>query len=206
MSVFVSMLMLVLAISIDGFGVGITYGIRKIRISWLAITIISTCSGMVMYVSMSLGLWMSSITEGHAELIGGVILIAIGLGAVTQSLRRNDNKTPKEHNNKNKTKRWGMVFGILRTPSTADLDRSGTISPGEAALLGTALSLDAFGAGIGASMLGFSPFATACLTALCCGCFIGAGLYAGRMVKGIGRFKILPGLILILMGVWKGFF
>ena len=55
-------------------------------------------------------------------------------------------------------------------------------------------------------MLGFSPLMTAILTALCCGSFIGAGLYAGRMIKGMGRLKILPGLILIIMGLWKGFF
>lgn len=206
MSGILSMAMLVLAISIDGLGVGITYGMRKIRISWPAIAIISICSGMVMFISMSLGLWLSKIIDpNYAARLGGIILIFIGLAAVIQTLNRHD-RSPSGHNNKIKSKRWFMVLGILKTPSIADLDRSGTISPGEAALLGTALSLDAFGAGIGASMFGFSPSATACLTAVCCGFFIGLGLYAGRMVKGMGKLKVFPGLILILMGVWKGFF
>ena len=39
----------------------------------------------------------------------------------------------------------------------ADFDKSGTITGVEAFMLGLALSLDSFGAGIGAAMLGFSP-------------------------------------------------
>ena len=40
---------------------------------------------------------------------------------------------------------------------SADIDKSGVINGIEAVLLGFALSIDAFGAGIGAAILGFSP-------------------------------------------------
>ena len=51
----------------------------------------------------------------------------------------------------------GLVIQILRKPTVADFDKSGTISAGEALLLGIALSVDSFGAGIGASLLGMHP-------------------------------------------------
>ena len=49
------------------------------------------------------------------------------------------------------------MIQILRKPTVADFDKSGTISAGEALLLGIALSVDSFGAGIGASLLGMHP-------------------------------------------------
>ena len=47
----------------------------------------------------------------------------------------------------------GVVIHILKKPTRADFDRSGIITGLEALFLGVALSLDAFGAGIGAAML-----------------------------------------------------
>ena len=52
-------------------------------------------------------------------------------------------------------RKLGVVIQILRSPSKADMDNSGSISTQEAMWLGIALSLDAFGAGLGAALLGF---------------------------------------------------
>lgn len=40
-----SLLLLAFALSLDGFGVGITYGLRKMKIPLLSVLIISLCSG-----------------------------------------------------------------------------------------------------------------------------------------------------------------
>lgn len=61
----------------------------------------------------------------------------------------------------------------------ADMDNSGSISSAEAFLLGTALSLDAFGAGIGAAMMGFPPVPTAFLIALMSALFLRLGMWIG---------------------------
>ena len=68
-------------------------------------------------------------------------------------------------------KRIGIVIQILRTPQMADVDRSGIISASEALLLGIALSLDSFGAGLGAAMIGFSPLLTALVISTASGVF-----------------------------------
>ena len=60
----------------------------------------------------------------------------------------------------------GLVINVLKKPTAADLDNSGSITGIEAFILGIALSLDAFGAGFGAALLGYSPYALAIAVAL----------------------------------------
>ncbi|WP_372636321.1 manganese efflux pump, partial [Cohnella sp.] len=47
----VSLLLLALAVSLDGFGVGVTYGLRGIRVPWVSIAIIAACSGLMLFIS-----------------------------------------------------------------------------------------------------------------------------------------------------------
>lgn len=224
----VSLLLLALAVSLDGFGVGVMYGLRRIRIPLPSVAIISLCSGIIIYVSMQIGVWISRFVDpSFAKTVGAVILMGIGLWAIYQMLTEKQDgeepdagkqpavagtagaavATPKEIINI-ELKRLGLVIQILRTPSIADMDRSGNISPSEAMLLGTALSLDAFGAGIGAALLGFTPWLTAAVIALASGTFLSAGLSFGfrfANLKWIRKLSILPGFVLILMGIMKLF-
>jgi putative sporulation protein YtaF len=103
-------------------------------------------------------------------------------------------------------RRLGLVIQILRTPSVADMDRSGNISSSEALLLGIALSLDAFGAGIGAALIGLTPVLTASAIAAASGTFLGIGLRVGFLyaeINWIRKLSLLPGCVLIIMGIMK---
>ncbi|MCL6456878.1 MAG: MntP/YtaF family protein [Gorillibacterium sp.] len=234
----VSLLILAIAVSLDGFGVGAMYGLRKIRIPLLSIIIIACCSGLVILISMKIGVWLSAyISPPVAKDIGALILVAIGIWTVFQMIIQQDEPLPVkgidiadsatssteagqegvperadgivEHKRavlSIELKRIGVVIQILRTPSIADVDRSGVISSSEATMLGLALSLDAFGAGIGAAFLGFSPFHTAGLIAASSAAFISIGLRIGfhfANLNGLRRFSVLPGFILIAMGLMK---
>ncbi len=215
-----SLLLLALAVSLDGFGVGVMYGIRKIRIPAVSILIIAICSALVIWCSMQVGIVLLFVlSPAAAKLIGAIILIAIGVWAIWQmASQRSDEGTgpqvvdgdPKHESVKTvlhvEIRQLGIVIDILRTPMKADIDRSGTISAAEAALLGLALSLDALGAGFGAALLGFSPLWTALLIGLSCGVFIAVGLHAGFRLAGsawVQKLSAAPGLILIMMGVAK---
>ena len=226
-----------------------TYGLRKLRIPWTSIVIISLCSGLVILVSMQVGaLLVQYVSASTAQWIGSVILIGIGCWAIVQLLRsragdiavissatcgesRGSHVWTKEEGCGNDTtgalnpdtadsnpeprpvfriqlRSLGLVIQILRTPSSADMDRSGTISSSEAAWLGVALSLDAFGAGIGAALLGYPPFATALIIALFSGTFLRIGLQVGiacAQFSWIGKLTFIPGLMLIMMGIIKLF-
>ncbi len=218
----VSLLVLALALSLDGFGVGVMYGLRKIRIPFVSVMIISCCSGVMIFLAMQIGVVLSRfLPPGAARTIGGIILIGIGLWAVIQMLRQihkgqeplpAPDQAAAEPDPKKvvqiELKRLGLVIQILRTPSMADVDRSGVISPYEATLLGISLSLDAFGAGIGAALIGFAPWLTALAIAFASGTFITAGLKVGIVFSDIDwvkRFSVLPGCVLIMIGLLKLF-
>ena len=103
-------------------------------------------------------------------------------------------------------KSLGLVIHILKKPMSADFDKSGTITGVEAIMLGLALSLDAFGAGIGAVMLGFSPGYLALAVALLSSLLVFLGIKLGSYLSQITwlqRFSFLPGILLIIIGVWK---
>ncbi|MFC5531304.1 MntP/YtaF family protein [Cohnella yongneupensis] len=233
-----SMILLAFAVSLDGFGVGITYGIRKIKIPVSSILIIALCSGLIIMLAMLVGVAMSGWLSPHgASMIGAGILIGIGCWALCRFLYGGDSESadrqPSDKNTGVKAPEvdytavspvdaplerkalvtlelriFGIMIQILRTPSVADVDRSGTISAGEAFLLGAALSLDAFGAGIGAALVGFPPFLTAVLIAASSGLFLWMGTRVGFWASGwrwVRQLSMLPGVILIAMGIFKMF-
>jgi putative Mn2+ efflux pump MntP len=235
----ISLSFLALAVSLDGFGVGMTYGLRRIRIPFLSIMIISGCSGLIFWMAMQLGGFASKFLSPHvATVAGALILIGVGIWALTQIFRnKSGTESPEEHierslpslavtgkvdvhqatlanesNGEIRTvvviewKRIGLVIQILRKPALADMDRSGIISASEAVLLGIALSLDAFGAGIGAAFIGFTSLLTALLIACSSGFFIATGLRVGTLCADRAWMKnlsFLPGVLLIIMGLMK---
>ncbi|WP_438447970.1 sporulation membrane protein YtaF [Gorillibacterium sp. sgz5001074] len=218
-----SLSIMALALSLDGFGVGAMYGLRRIRIPAMSILIIALMSGLVFFSSMRIGSYVAAFfSPGLATMIGAVILMAIGCWAVYQVATQEKRQDEEDRAAAEKEqapvpaeeprvltiqlKRLGLVIQILKTPAAADLDRSGTISSREAAWLGIALSLDAFGAGIGAALIGYPPVLTSVVIALSCGTFITLGLRVGLLysnAKWVKRLSILPGFILILIGVMK---
>jgi putative sporulation protein YtaF len=213
----ISLLLLAFAVSLDGFGVGVMYGLRKIRIPLLSIAILSLWSGIIIFGSMQIGVWMSSLMSvAVAKRIGAVILIGIGIWALIQMLQQKQQepeelpKVTMEPSLKKilyiELKRFGLVIQILRTPSIADVDKSGNISASEATLLGLALSLDAFGAGIGAALIGYAPILTSTVIAFASGTFIAIGLRIGfhyAEMNWMKKLSIVPGCVLILMGIMK---
>ncbi|GIP33736.1 sporulation membrane protein YtaF [Paenibacillus sp. J2TS4] len=222
-----SLLILALAVSLDGFGVGATYGLRQIKIPVLSIVIIALCSGITILLSMQIGDWLSRLfSPSMANALGAFILIGIGIWSLYQIFPKKDEAKERPDSAKLATseasaaqdqegnealvrielKRMGLVIQILKTPSVADIDRSGIISPSEAALLGLALSLDAFGAGIGAALLGYNPYVTSTVIAVSSGAFLAAGLNIGLRFAGLTwmrKMSILPGCFLIIIGIIK---
>jgi putative Mn2+ efflux pump MntP len=242
-----SLLLLAFALSLDGFGVGITYGLRKMKIPLLSIMIISLCSGIVICVSMQVGVLLARVVSPDAaSVIGAVILVLMGCWSLIQMLMQKEKEQEPENTQGDEQaaagkipyakvnalnggsaadsdhgdtaaaaksevfslelRHFGVVIQILRTPSSADMDASGSISPMEAMLLGIALSLDAFGAGLGAALLGFSPIPTSLMIALFSGSFLLLGMRTGLKLSGKYWMKhagLLPALLLITMGIMK---
>lgn len=217
-------LFLAFAISLDGFFVGITYGIRRIKVGITPLLIISITSGLIILGTMTLGNSLLIVLSPEmGRLIGAVILIGVGLLVSFQTY-----KSLKIHNDLNegysiiyadekvkipeqvvtwRIKPLGIIIKILREPTEADFDSSGTISNYEAVFLGLALALDALGAGFGAALTGFHPILIPVVVALTKFIFISSGNMLGtRLVNLLNTWAAyLPGFILILLGVTKLF-
>ena len=154
------------------------------RIPLKSILVIALCTAISLGIAMLAGqMLLSVLTPATANRIGGIILILIGAWVIYQFFR-----TEKEQNSTHEKlvfnweiKSLGIVVHILKRPTSADIDSSGTINGLEALLLGIALSLDAFGAGIGAAMLGYSPLTLAVSAALMSCIFLSGGLQTGRI-------------------------
>ncbi|RKL66694.1 sporulation membrane protein YtaF [Salipaludibacillus neizhouensis] len=205
-------LILAFAVSLDSFGVGVTYGLRKMKLPFISILSIMGCSAasvlLAMWVGVSVGGYLS---VAAAERLGGFLLIGIGMFAMFQVFRHHS-VTKKKGISEEKMvvnvelKQLGIVIRILRKPMEADLDDSGSITGAEAVLLGIALSLDAFGAGLGAALLGVSPLILAVSVAFMCGLFLTLGKLSGEKLmasSNINGLTFLPGLLLIILGLWK---
>ncbi|SET60140.1 putative sporulation protein YtaF [Oceanobacillus limi] len=203
---YTGLLLLVIAVSLDGFGVGVSYGMRKIHVPLSALCIIMLCSGIVVLTSMSFGNMISSfISPEIANMLGGAILITLGIFSLINTIRSQlqTKEIVNEEVNEDSTK-LNNLKTVLATPDKADLDQSGTISASEAFLLGTALALDAFGAGIGAAIIGYSPILTAILIALMSGVFVRYGIKIGVILsnnKKMQRMSFVPPALLIALGI-----
>jgi putative sporulation protein YtaF len=80
------------------------------------------------------------------------------------------------------------------------------ISNQEAVILGTALALDAFGAGIGAAMTGYSILLTSIFVTSFKFVLLRLGVYLGANTTTDycdSNLKLTPGLILIILGLLK---
>ncbi|QQK81072.1 sporulation membrane protein YtaF [Salicibibacter cibi] len=210
----VALLVLAFAVSVDAFGVGMTYGMRKLKISMLPVVLIGLCSFIsALIAGLFAGVVFQYIPSQFADYLGGAILIAIGAWAIYQGAQSNEQpqRPPVRKNTEGTMVNWeikklGLVIQVLRKPTTADMDGSGTISIKEAMLLGFALALDAFGAGFGAAMLGHSVLVFAVFVFVMCSVFLVLGKKGGFKLSGrktIDKLVFLPGLLIVCIGVFN---
>lgn len=205
---YVTTMLLALALSMDSFGVGIAYGIKRVKISLLPIIAITLSSVLVMTIAVVAGRLVANVIPDHIQLsIGAGILMLIGIWQLLQGWKNyriekavHDSASPAVLLTIN-LKALGLVLQVLQDPVKADLDQSGEISLKEAFLLGIALNIDAMGAGLGAGIADYSLFLIP-IAAISLFVSILLGLYIGKHYarKFLGeKAYIFPGLILIFL-------
>lgn len=173
--------------SLDALIVGITYGLRRIRIRlWQnflisVITLLGTC----------LSVWLGAVLSPFlpaliAEAAAGTVLILLGAWYLIKSMRHCLQKCRKDKN-----------LSVSEMPPGLSL--------GEALSLGFALSLNNMGIGLSASIAGLLLLPAAIVTFLCSVSFLLFGNLLGRcrIFKQAGvAADFLSGLLLIGLGVW----
>jgi putative Mn2+ efflux pump MntP len=190
-----AVLFFALALSMDGFGIGLSYGLRKIKVSLFSLCIICLFSAFAIAFSMTFGKVLAFfLPNNRAVFLGALILIVVGIWLILQQYFLN---------------LWDChVINILKEPVQADLNKSGEIDLKEAFFLGFALAMDALGAGLGASMSGYSLLWTPIMVGIAEFIMINLGIIVGKKLQ-IDRLKklatLLPGGIIIILGIAKLF-
>ncbi|SET79007.1 putative sporulation protein YtaF [Salinibacillus kushneri] len=209
MAEWITLCLLSFAVSLDSFTAGFTFGLRKVRIPMKSLLYIGLVTAIVFSFAMFIGKQVVGLfSPAIADIIGGILFIGIGLWVIYQFFRDQSDVKPNEKSFlfKWEIKSLGVVIQILKDPNRADIDSSGDIKGFEAFVLGTALSLDAFGAGIGAAIFGFSALFTASCIAVMSSLFLFIGTKSGYFLSKwnwVEKFAFLPGIILILLGFLK---
>ena len=210
MSDLAALLLLGLAVSLDSFTVGLTYGMRKVSIPFKSFVIISSCTFLVLLLAMGLGSFIEVFMSYEAgERLGGIILVGIGIWVLYQFITSQSTADAPQTDCKIiefEIKPFAIIIKILKKPMEADFDKSGRISGIEALFLGLALSLDSFGAGIGAALIDLPPVLFSIVVTISSTIFVIAGINIGKIFRSVAWMKnltLIPALALILIGLLK---
>ena len=209
-----SVVLLTVALSVDGLLVGLSYGMRGIRIPLRSLCIVAGCTLIGIGMSMGLGRLMSDLIQPSvARSLGGVLLMGLGLWQLMQGVAEHWRQEQCKQGNGSKMlarfrlRSLGIVVQILNEPTCADRDSSGSIESGEAVVLGVALGLDTLAAGLAASLMGIGLLLVV-LVPLGLVALIELGLLVGRTqpasLSGVRGF-LVPAALLIVVGFLQMF-
>ena len=181
--------MFIVSSNLDNLVIGLSYGLKGVRIGPLANLLIGLVTLVGTMVSMGFGkLLLAVLPDGVAEVLGSGAILLIGAWFLLGWLRGRRGETwPGED------------------PDRFDRDRSHRIEAGEALALGAALTVNNMGLGIGASAMGLGVAATSlgsCLCSILCLC-VGNRAGRGWLSQGLGKCaEPLSGLLLVIMGLY----
>lgn len=178
-------ILLALSASIDALSLGITYGIKKTKMSKTASIIIFItvlcCSTIALLVGHSFSLFFS---HNFSILIGSFLLIMLGSYNIYNSIKKS-----------NSFKNF-------------DIDNSNYINKKDATLLGLAVAIDASCVSMGAGIIGYVSFILPVLMAIFHTLFVNCGnSIANLIVNNLNIpsniLSILSGILLIFIGIFK---
>lgn len=202
---------LALSSSIDNFGVGISYGVGKIRVGFLSNLVISLIAFLFSVIGILFGKYVAKMIPGmFSNIVAALFLFIVSVRIIMITLSAKRDTTVKESSpKKTKKSRFSFASDYIKSPEKADIDHSGTISILESVVLGVAVSMNALTNGLGAGLLGLSPLAISVTAAIFSFLAIWWGVALGNKVANIrigslniGQFSTaISGIILFLTGI-----
>lgn len=203
------LLLLSIAVSMDGFFAGIAYGLKKINVPYAALYIIAFVIFCCTATAISAAdILLHFITPKFAALLSATLLILLGLTSLFSQHHKTTNPPSTQEEVKNSTLRFTfslgrLVINIMEKPERADLDNSCHLCKSEAVLLGLALGLDNMAAVFAICITQPLPVCTPVFMCIVQTTLVAAGIYCVKYInKPSLKTKIAyaPGLILLLLG------
>jgi len=197
---FLSILLFVIAASLDILVVSLAYGLKDIKINFSSTLVIASISALGTFISMILGKFLVDLIPVKlGDIIGGLVLLALGFYSIYSYFK--EKKILTSHNSENNS---SPTF-ILENPEVADKDKSGNIDFKESLALSLALALNNFGLGIGASISGLNIAFTTISTFIISLIFISLGFYLSKTIKSKNISKnsnLIAGIIIIILSLF----
>ncbi|MGU0355300.1 sporulation membrane protein YtaF [Clostridium perfringens] len=197
---FLSILLFVIAASLDILVVSLAYGLKDIKINFSSTLVIASISALGTFISMILGKFLVDLIPVKlGDIIGGLVLLALGFYSIYSYFK--EKKILTSHNSENNS---SPTF-ILENPEVADKDKSGNIDFKESLALSLALALNNFGLGIGASVSGLNIAFTTISTFIISLIFISLGFYLSKTIKSKNISKnsnLIAGIIIIILSLF----
>ena len=188
---FLSILLFVIAASLDILVVSLAYGLKDIKINFSSTLVITSISALGTFISMILGKFLVDLIPVKlGDIIGGLVLLLLGFYSIYSYFKEKNNSSP--------------TF-ILENPEVADKDKSGNIDFKESLALSLALALNNFGLGIGASISGLNIAFTTISTFIISLIFISLGFYLSKTIKSKNISKnsnLIAGIIIIILSLF----
>ncbi|MDU2663908.1 MAG: sporulation membrane protein YtaF [Clostridium perfringens] len=197
---FLSILLFVVAASLDILVVSLAYGLKDIKINFSSTLVIASISALGTFISMILGKFLVDLIPVKlGDIIGGLVLLLLGFYSIYSYFK--EKKILTSHNSDNNS---SPTF-ILENPEVADKDKSGNIDFKESLALSLALALNNFGLGIGASISGLNIAFTTISTFIISLIFISLGFYLSKTIKSKNISKnsnLIAGIIIIILSLF----
>lgn len=179
------LILLALITSADAFLFGISFGLKKIRLTFISLLIITLTGTIILMLSALVGNFISEYIY-HGELIGSLILVGIGMWLCSDA----------ENSTKN----------ILEHPEKADINKSQKIEAFEAVIMGFVLSIDSATIVAGSSISGKETMLLPVFILIFQIMFITLGIFiGGKDIRTIPDrlITLISGLVIVLIGLYK---
>jgi putative sporulation protein YtaF len=206
---FYTAILLALASNLDNVGVGVAYGMRKVRVPFTSNLLIAAITASGTLLSMLFGNTIGKLLSGGlASVLAGGVLIVMGTWVVVREAlslsRRNlQQQTLLPASPPGDTSYLDKLQTIRINPLSADVDQSGQIDYREAALLGLALTPNNLVNGAAAGIIDLSIAAVVILVFLLSMATIWAGICVGHQCgkRWLGNIAgVASGALLIFVG------
>jgi putative sporulation protein YtaF len=203
-SPFLTSFWLAISTNVDNFGVGVAYGIKRIRIGAASNLLIACCNCSGTYLSMKAGDTLARVFPASVcSTIGSCTIVLVGIWALLNTFAFGGSDSEK--NAAGRPQEIIQLEYISQHPEVLDVDQTGHVNVRESLPLAFALTISNLATGMGARLAGLDVdflvvlmFAFSLLGIIC-------GYWCGRMFSLAlpGRWPgRLSGILLIAFGFY----
>lgn len=196
----ITAILLSISANLDTFTVATSYGIKKIRLSFLPLFLITTITTAGTFISMCFGVSITNyISADRAALTGSLMLVGIGIYMIVDYYK---NIKVKEHDcvYDNNCKHLETMLDNKNKSNELTLKESITIS--------LALSINNLGIGVAASIAGISIYLNTICTFIITILSLILGLAIGNsyLSKIFGKYAgLASGITILILGLYECF-